>query len=396
MKNAYLIFALACMIQTFHNLYADTVPGTIISHLPAEQERYIGSPSICILPDGTYVASHDEFGPKSNEFKSAVSRIYISEDKGLTWKRIGQIDGQFWSVLFNMQDTLYILGTNRHHGNVVLRKSNDKGKTWSVPYDGKHGLLLEGEYHMAPTPVLRHGGRIWKAMEYATAKTTKWGERYSAMMLSAPIGSDLLDARNWTRSNHLYYNMEYLDGNFGGWLEGNAVYSEKDGVIDILRVHVPAGYTEMCAVANVSEDGKKMTFDKRDFFPMPGASKKFSIKYDSATGLYMALLNEVPDSLSGNSPDKIRNTVSLYYSENLQQWHRAKVVLHHPDHLKHGFQYIDWLIDGEDIVFVSRTSYDDETGGAHNNHDANYLTFHRIKNYREIIENALGKSGNHK
>ena len=41
------------------------VPGVVIDHIPASEQRYVGSPSLAVLPDGAYVASHDEFGPKS-------------------------------------------------------------------------------------------------------------------------------------------------------------------------------------------------------------------------------------------------------------------------------------------------------------------------------------------
>jgi len=63
-------------------------------------------------------------------------------------------------------------------------------------------------------------------------------------------------------------------------------------------------------------------------------------------------------------------------------------VLYHPDISKHGFQYPSFLIDGEDIVFVSRTSYDDGVGGAYRQHDSNYFTFHRIEKFRNIKTNA--------
>src|SRR5262249_29292028 len=55
----------------------------------------------------------------------------------------------------------------------------------------------------------------------------------------------------------------------------------------------------------------------------------------------------------------------------------------HPDHAHHGFHYVDWVFDGDDIVFVSRTAFDDANGGAHTYHDANYLTFHRIERFRD-------------
>src|SRR5437764_1245935 len=41
------------------------VPGRIISHSAASSGLYIGSPSIAVLTNGDYVASHDFFGPNS-------------------------------------------------------------------------------------------------------------------------------------------------------------------------------------------------------------------------------------------------------------------------------------------------------------------------------------------
>jgi hypothetical protein len=73
-----------------------------------------------------------------------------------------------------------------------------------------------------------------------------------------------------------------------------------------------------------------------------------------------------------------RNTLALVSSEDLRKWQVRAVVLEHPDVSHHGFQYVDWLFDGDDLIAVSRTAF----GDAHNCHDANYLTFHRIRDYR--------------
>ena len=61
----------------------------------------------------------------------------------------------------------------------------------------------------------------------------------------------------------------------------------------------------------------------------------------------------------------------------------AQVLLHHPDDRGYAFQYADWVFDGDDILFVSRTAGADEEGGAHTYHDANYLTFHRLVGFRQ-------------
>ncbi len=58
------------------------------------------------------------------------------------------------------------------------------------------------------------------------------------------------------------------------------------------------------------------------------------------------------------------------------------MILHHDDVAKHGFHYVDWQFDGDDLIAVSRTGFDDDKGGAHSAHDANYLTFHRVEGFR--------------
>ncbi|HEY8958997.1 hypothetical protein [Chitinophaga sp.] len=67
---------------------------------------------------------------------------------------------------------------------------------------------------------------------------------------------------------------------------------------------------------------------------------------------------------------------------SLRSWEVRGIVLHHPDVEKHGFQYFDFQFDNKDIIAVLRTVFDDEESEADNQHNANYLTFHRIRNFR--------------
>src|SRR5690606_10217772 len=103
--------------------------GNKVNYLPKTGEKYIGSPGLAILPNGYYVASHDEFGPKSTESRSAQTRIFLSKDRWNSWEKNADIDGQFWSNLFVHRGDLYVMGTHRHHGNVIIRKSIDNGYT---------------------------------------------------------------------------------------------------------------------------------------------------------------------------------------------------------------------------------------------------------------------------
>ena len=97
--------------------------------------------------------------------------------------------------------------------------------------------------------------------------------------------------------------------------------------------------------------------------------------------------NIIPEEVKlanpGKNPASIRNTLALSYSKDLKDWHVKKIIFQHPDVIKHGFQYVDWLFDGKHILLACRTAFDDDFGGAHNNHDANFLTFYRIKKFRK-------------
>lgn len=388
-KMKSIICALLTVMITIGRVSFAQVPGVVVTHSPAASGLYIGSPSICILPNGDYLASHDLFGPKSNEFESPVSRIYSSSDKGKSWKQISEINGQFWSKLFVHRGKLFFMGTSKHHGNTIIRTSLDGGATWSNPTDDNNGLLLAGEYHCAPMPLVEHDGRLWRAMEDASGKIKKWGKRYGAFMMSIPLEADLMKASNWTSSNVLLYDSTMLNGKFGAWIEGNAVVSPEGEMLDILRVDNNSTLEEKAAIVKISKDGKTAEFDRdKGFVNFPGGSKKFSILYDPKSKLYWTISNYIPEEIKkanqGRNPAGIRNTQALFSSKDLITWDLRKIMLQHPDVAKHGFQYLDFLFEGKDIIFLSRTAYEDGQGGARNNHDANHLTFHRIKKFRKI------------
>ena len=171
----------------------------------------------------------------------------------------------------------------------------------------------------------------------------------------------------------------------GGWLEGNAVAKADGSMLDILRVET-RGYPEKAAIVSISADGKVASFDAaKGFINFPGGAKKFTIRHDAQSGLYWSVVNLVPERHQKTGrPASIRNTLALTSSKDLTDWTIRCLFLYHPDSLKHGFQYPDWLIDGNDLIVVVRTAFDDDEGGAHDFHDANFLTFHRWRNFRRL------------
>ncbi|MDR3752127.1 MAG: hypothetical protein P4K94_11650, partial [Terracidiphilus sp.] len=117
----------------------------------------------------------------------------------------------------------------------------------------------------------------------------------------------------------------------------------------------------------------------------PGGAKKFSIRYDKVSRKYWTLSNPALPSepLSATNPAAVRNTLALMSSADLHHWTVERIVLSHADATKFAFQYVDWQFDGADMVVASRTAFEDESGGAHRAHDANFLTFHRIRDFRK-------------
>lgn len=354
-------------------------PGVVIAYSPAKTKVYLGSPSI-VSHQNEYLVSHDEFGPGSTR---DTTHVYASQDRGLTWKKRSTIKGQWWSGLFFHRGAIYLMGTSKEYGHVDIRRSNDAGRTWTEPKDSKTGLLLnDGKYHTSAVPVIVHGGRLWRAMEDAEGPG-KWGSHFRSFMMSAPLDADLLDSSSWTNSNRMERNPAWLDNRMGGWLEGNAIVDRKGGLSILLRVDY-RDKQEKAAIIDVSDDGKFAVFDpEKDFVNFPGGCKKFVVRHDPVSDRYWTLANAVPPEFQGNNPERTRNTLALMSSSDLREWKVHRTIMQAPDVKKDGFQYADWQYEGDDLIAVVRTAFDDAFEGAHNQHDSNYILFTRVKKFRD-------------
>ena len=227
-------------------------------------------------------------------------------------------------------------------------------------------LLRQGRYHCAPCRILIHDGRIWRSMEQFTGG--RWGT-LDALVMSAPVDADLLNAESWTFSQRLPRPEAFC------WLEGNVVLNPDNHVVNILRTN--KGGDDKAAIVHVHPEGMRLSYDpEHDFIDMPGGGVKFTIRYDKQTARYWSIVSKQMN------PKAYRNNLVLTSSIDLRNWKVESPLLYHPDAKKHAWQYIDWQFEGDDIIFVSRTAFDDGLGGAHSAHDANYFTFHRIREFR--------------
>jgi hypothetical protein len=364
-----LVFALAipatvCMSQ---------VPGVVIDHQAPATREYIGSPSILKAPNGDYIATHDLFGPGSPSTTSAESKVFVSKDRGATWTQTASFHEQFWSNLFVQKNRIYLMGASAEYGRIVIRTSDDNGASWSEA----HYLTSDTGYHTAPVPMITRNGCIYRAFEFHPAGP--WGS-FQAFMMSAPANSDLTDPKSWSFSKSLNFPAN-VDGN--AWLEGNAVVGPDGSILDVLRVN----NLERAAILRLDGDELKL----QSFVDFPGGAKKFTIRFDPQSKLYWTLSNPAlpGEPLAVSAPASVRNTLVVMSSPDLKNWTPRSIVLHHPDSIVHAFQYTDWQFDGTDLIVASRTAVDDQQGSAHTYHDANYLTFHRVSDFRNLGKIAL-------
>lgn len=360
-------------------------PGVIIDKSPDFQRIHVGSPSMEILPDGTYVASHDWFGSAYGDKKVTV--VFQSKDRGATWHKIGEFAGQKGSMMFAAGNRLWHIGwctpgtEGRSANCIAIRRSDDGGRTWTVPADNKSGLLLSDKhYFVDPAPVLFYKGRIWKEVETVGPKDKgprNWATGFQPMVASAPQDADLLDKSNWTFSNSVRWTSS---PGLGGWLEGNVLFTPQGKMIIQMRVDDIRNCGKAAQV-QLSDDGKTASYDPASgFVSMPGGCKKFVIKFDDVSKKYWSLVNWVhPDDVAAPDKERVRNTLALVCSADLKHWTVRTIVFRHPS-TKIGFQYCDWRAVGDDLVFVCRLGWK----GAPNCHDANYLTFHRLKSFRTL------------
>lgn len=378
-------------------------PGVVIAASPDSQRIFVGSPTIAILPDGSYVVAHDHGGPGAGGQRGATF-VQRSTDRGATWRKIAELPNQHWSTLFVHRGALYLIGPRSSGGDIVIRRSRDGGVTWTSPDDAATGLLARGKFHCGPTPVIVHDGRVWRAFEQFAPTAPE--RAFRAFVMSAPEDSDLLQAASWTCSNALPFDKAWLNTRNAEWLEGNVVVTPAGGIVDILRVesHPAAGAAfelpgtaraiprfEVAAMMTVSADGRRVAFDPaRDFIHFIGGESKFTIRFDPESRRYWTIGNKITNRESGadwtHSPHHQRNVLALCSSADLREWTERYRLLRYAEGSavvkegsRVGFQYVDWQFDGDDLVAVCRMSWN-----GLNYHDANTITFHRVRNFRAL------------
>lgn len=143
------------------------------------------------------------------------------------------------------------------------------------------------------------------------------------------------------------------------------------------KPYKPLGKFHRALLLDVDTERYEETLRFEKLISFPGNFSKFMIKYDEKSGYYYSIATMAYDETCFNT----RNLLSLIRSKTLDEWECVCDLFDYrkEPREKVGFQYADFEIEGDDIIFLCRTAMNN----AYSFHDSNYQTFHRIKDFRK-------------
>ncbi len=361
--------------------------GTVVNYLHPDDEtyafsgRYLCSPSLLRHPDGYLLASMDLF---AGEQPQNLTLIFRSDDDGRSWHYLCELMPCFWGKLFLHRGEVYMLACSTEYGDLLIGRSPDGGAHFDAPVVLLRGSNGKGGHvgvHKNPQNVVRFGGRIWETLEWGAYANKEYG--HAAMVMSCREEDDLLRPENWRftpprRFDHFAPELDGLPMNTTT-IEGTLTVDPQGRLVSVMRFGTYqkeyATYQKALVYAVDTDDpDAPLTYD--GLIDFPGNYSKFMVRRDPVSGYWYSIAARVYD------PDAktARDLLSLVRSQDLKRWETvADLFDYRGQNAKRiGFQYADFFFEGDDVLFLCRTALN----GAHNYHDANYSTFHRIRRFR--------------
>ena len=358
--------------------------GTVVNYLHPEDEcyafsgRYLCSPSLVRHPDGFLLASMDLFASGAPQ---NLTLIFRSDDDGSSWHYVSELMPCFWGRMFIHDGALYMLACSTEYGDLLIGRSDDGGRSFGAPtvlMRGSGRVNVPG-VHKNPQPPVIYEGRIWETLEWGA-----WAcGGHAAMVMSAPVDSDLLDPASWLFSEPTPYNPAWPSlpkGPSSGSIEGTLTVAPDGALLNVMRYDMrrmrPNSGCALVYRVNTADPEAPLEYVRPMEFP--ANHSKFEVQFDAESGMYFSIASRITSYEDANS----RNLLSLMCSRDLKKWELVCDLLdhRHEDPQMVGFQYVDFTIEGDDILYLCRTSIN----RAHNFHDANYSTFHRLKDFRKL------------
>lgn len=368
-------------------------PGHVINYIHPQDltysysGRFVGTPNIVRLKNGTYIASHDVFDTTGH---GALCLFFVSKDYGKTWNYISRIEKCAWGNLFLKDEKIYMYGiSDCNDGDLVIYCSEDDCVSWSKPV-----VLFKHQKEFAvrssPTAYAEYNGRLWF---YFNNYNYSDKAGFQTAVASIAVEDDYMNPKNWAFTPFLKFDAKW-EGTAGeAWgpymiEEGNMLVNRENELVMMIRYNshrydIPESNPAQIKsiILKVDGDNPAAPLKFKKIIPFNGTFSKFYIRYDEKADLYYAMLNRM-------TTNKIwqRNVLSLYSSYDLESWKLERDLINLEDmewcesNWDSAVQYPTWQTENDDIIAVARTAMN----GADNFHNSNALTFHRFRNFREM------------
>ena len=408
----------------------------IVGESPAPLEVPLYAPTILRLNSGRLVAGYTRATGTNPKHGPSAEVLLTSDDHGATWLKRAELPS-LQGRLFAAGGRIYYVATG---AGMPASRSDDHGVTWSNPVSLTAAALV---WQQTPANVWHANGNVYLAFERRNKVIDAWGPSEKALvLLRARADADLTRPETWTISSELVFSdvvpgvrsneinhtgLDFLGIPFFkedypnrapvstsprrtmppiGWVEPsvvqivdpNHVWFDPTGHTFHLLARAHTGGTGFACLTKVVENpdgtmtmslehapsGKTMLY-----LPLPGGQMRFHVLYDAKTKLYWLLGSQATDSMT--RPDRLekerfdlpyneRQRLVLHFSRNLVDWCFAGLVdkVVSPRESRH---YASMDCDGDDLVILSRSG----DARAKSAHDGNLITFHRVKNFRDLV-----------
>ena len=369
----------------------------IAARVPDPGRYFFHDPDMTRLDDGTLLIAAPEWG-RPGRGTGRHLRMLRSSDGGATWEELPALPYEEGTPLV-LDGELYLFAQETCHKDVLIAHSRDRGQTWSQPV-----RVLEGPLWNISTAMLLRPDCVYWCMDRDLPDRTHGGK----VMVRIDRRKSPLDPAAWSLSNiveapplpvsltrGLYPEGQRADLNRGWpdplvWLEPNTV--EVGSRIRVFTRCVIDEYAtaNVAAVLDYDPEANRLAFTQ--FAGWPGAQCKFYLIHDRESRMYWMLGNLATNSqdLLGwgarmretgyrGGPGNERRWLFLHYGVDCLNWFPAGCVARWPDSVHRSFMYPSAVVDGDDLVVLSRTTRD-----SGDQHDADLCTVHRVRGFRAL------------